>query len=157
MSETGFPMRFYEDIEIGATRESAESWEVTAEEIKAFASEFDPMAFHLDETAGAESPMGGLCASSVHVMSLGVKFSHRMGDGGKPLAILGGLGWDEIRFRAPLLAGDRIRVRSRVESLRESRSRPGIGILTTSTELVKADETVCASWKISVLIAKRPT
>ena len=71
------------------------------------------------------------------------------------MAILGGLGWDEVRFHSPLFAGDRIHVRSRVESLRESKSRPGLGVMTSLTEIRRADESLVSSFKVSVLIAKR--
>lgn len=40
----------------------------SAEEIKAFAREFDPLSFHLEEAAARNSLFGGLTASGWHVM-----------------------------------------------------------------------------------------
>ena len=48
--------------------------EVTAEDIVAFAREFDPQPFHLDEEAARESATGGLIASGWHTGAL----LHRM-------------------------------------------------------------------------------
>ena len=39
---------------------------MSAEEIKAFAAEFDPQPMHLDEEAARAGMMGGLCASGWH-------------------------------------------------------------------------------------------
>jgi acyl dehydratase len=43
---------------------------VTAEEIKAFAAEFDPEPMHLDEEAARASLVGGLCASGWHTCAM---------------------------------------------------------------------------------------
>ena len=41
-------MRFFEDIELGAQREFG-AFTFTADDIKKFATQFDPQRFHLDE------------------------------------------------------------------------------------------------------------
>ena len=43
---------------------------MTAEEIKAFAAEFDPEPMHLDEEAARASLVGGLCASGWHTCAM---------------------------------------------------------------------------------------
>jgi len=65
-------MRFFEDLEIGARNEVG-SFTFTAEQIKRFAAQFDPQAFHLDEEAGRKSLFGGLAASGWHVGSVCMK------------------------------------------------------------------------------------
>lgn len=67
---------YFEDIEIGVTRSQGEGRVVTAEEIKRFALEFDPMPFHPDEKAAEASILGRLCASRVHVLALGSQLAH---------------------------------------------------------------------------------
>jgi itaconyl-CoA hydratase len=53
------------------------------------------------------------------------------------------LGWREVRLPAPVFAGDTIRAETEVLSKRESRSRPGFGIVTVRTRgLNQRDETV---------------
>ncbi|HEY6032296.1 MAG TPA: MaoC/PaaZ C-terminal domain-containing protein [Gaiellaceae bacterium] len=55
-------MRHWEDFEAGQVYELG-TRTVTREEIVAFAREFDPQPFHLDEEAAARGPFGGLIAS----------------------------------------------------------------------------------------------
>ena len=43
---------------------------MTKDEILAFAREFDPQPFHLDEEAAKRSLLGGLCASGWHTASM---------------------------------------------------------------------------------------
>ena len=56
------PKYYWEDFAPGQVTEYGPR-EVTAEEIKAFAAEFDPQPMHLDEEAARTSIVGGLCAS----------------------------------------------------------------------------------------------
>jgi acyl dehydratase len=65
-------MRYLEDIQIGMRRELG-SFTFTAEAIKAFAEQFDPQPFHLDEEVGRKSLFGGLAASGWHVASVCMK------------------------------------------------------------------------------------
>ena len=149
-------MRYFEDIEVGTERETPLSDPITADEIKAFAGEFDPMPFHLDEEAARASPMGGLCASSIHTIAIGTKLTSRATLGEEPLAVLGGLGWNDIRFPAPLLAGNRVRVKLHCEGKRLSQSRPGTGIMTNRIDIHREDGTLVATYRLSTLVACRP-
>jgi acyl dehydratase len=65
------------------------------------------------------------------------------------------LGWKEIKLTAPIHPGDTIYARSQVLEVRESRSRPGQGIVTTRTEGLKEDGTVFLSFERMSLIPKR--
>lgn len=48
--------------------------------------------------------------------------------------VMANLGWDEVRLPAPVFEGDTLYSRSKVIALRESRSRPNVGIVTVATE-----------------------
>jgi acyl dehydratase len=65
------------------------------------------------------------------------------------------LGWREIRLTAPVFPGDTIYARSEVLEVRESKSRPHQGIVTTRTEGFKADGSIFLSFERVSLIAKR--
>jgi acyl dehydratase len=101
---------------------------VTREEILAFAAEFDPQPMHLDEAAAARSMLKGLSASGWHLCSLMMRM---MVDGflGRS-ASLGSPGVNEVRWLAPLRAGDDLVLEIEVAEARVSRSRPGTGIVT---------------------------
>jgi len=130
-------MRFYEDLEIGYRRELG-SFNFTADRIKAFAAQFDPQPFHLDEEAGRQSLFGGLAASGWHVASAFMKVL--VADGqrqagaaaarGEPIALGGpSPGFRDLRWIKPVLAGDTISFASEVLALRPSEKRPEWGIL----------------------------
>ena len=65
------------------------------------------------------------------------------------------LGWKDIALVAPVHPGDTIYARSRITAVRESKSRPGQGIVTSVTEGFKADGTVFLRFERSALVAKR--
>jgi acyl dehydratase len=130
-------MHFFEDIKIGDRRELG-SFTFTAEGIKAFARQFDPQRFHLDEEEGRKSLFGGLAASGWHVgcvcMKLlvtdGQRLAREAAARGEKLAPWGpSPGFRELRWIKPVLAGDTISFRIEVVSMRTSDSRPEWGIL----------------------------
>lgn len=65
------------------------------------------------------------------------------------------LGWKEIVLTAPVFPGDTIYARTEVLAVRDSRSRPHQGIVTTRTEGYKADGTIFMHFERSSLIPRR--
>jgi acyl dehydratase len=107
--------------------------DVTAEEIVEFAGEFDPQPMHLDEAAGKASILGGLSASGWHTCAIFMRllcdaFLLNSTSQGAP-------GVDRIKWKKPVLAGDRLNGRTTVLSRRESKSRPSIGLVAFRSEL----------------------
>jgi acyl dehydratase len=114
------------EIDLGAK-------DVTAEEIIEFAGEFDPQPMHLDEAAGKASILGGLSASGWHTCAIFMRllcdaFLLNSTSQGAP-------GVDRIKWKKPVLAGDRLNGRTTVLSRRESKSRPSIGLVAFRSEL----------------------
>lgn len=106
---------------------------VTAEEIVAFAREFDPQPFHLDAEAGRQSILGGLAASGWHVCAM---FMRMMCDSYLlDSTSQGAPGIEEARWKRPVLAGDALSGKSIVASARLSSSRPELGIVSFRHEL----------------------
>ncbi|MHA6641703.1 MaoC family dehydratase [Mesorhizobium sp. A623] len=122
----------YEDFIEGASIDLG-SKQVTAAEIVAFASEFDPQPMHLDEEAGRNSLLGGLSASGWHTCAM---FMRLMYDG-----ILvdstsqGSPGIDQVKWKRPVLAGDMLSGRCTVLGKRLSRSKPQLGFVNMRAEL----------------------
>ncbi len=134
-------MRFFEDIAVGQRRELG-SFTFTPDNIKAFARQFDPQKFHLDEEAGRNSLFGGLAASGWHVGSVCMKLlvakgkeeTAEMRAAGETPAVWGpSPGFRELKWLKPVLAGDTITFSSVVESLRTSEKRPEWGIVQART------------------------
>jgi acyl dehydratase len=65
------------------------------------------------------------------------------------------LGWDEVRMPAPVFEGDTIYARSEVLSVRESKSRPHMGIIEVRTEGFKQDGTVVMTYRRSIMVYRR--
>lgn len=105
---------------------------VTAAAIVAFAREFDPQPFHLDEDAAEASLLGGLAASGWHSTAMLMRL---MCDAGPSSLILGSSGMDEVKWLAPVLAGDVLAGTFTITGARASASRPGIGIVNFTSAL----------------------
>ncbi|MFO1034160.1 MAG: MaoC family dehydratase [Hyphomicrobiales bacterium] len=117
---------YFEDFPAGAVFTIGPR-RITAEEIIAFAQEFDPQPFHLDEAAGKASILGGLAASGWHTTSL---LFRMMCDACISRSeILGSNLIDEVKWLKPVLADDELAGEFRITSARPSGSRPDIGIL----------------------------
>ncbi len=119
-------MLHYEDFSVGQVIPLG-PFEVTREAIVAFAREFDPQAFHLDEAAAKASVMGGLCASGWHSSAILVRMAcdaylNRS-------AAMGSNGFSEAKWLKPVYAGEVLRGTMTVLGRRVSARRPEMGIL----------------------------
>jgi len=65
------------------------------------------------------------------------------------------LGWTEIKLTHPLFAGDTLTCESEVLDKRESKSRPGAGIVTVRTDGFNQDATLVCTFSRTMLIARR--
>ncbi|CAN7270530.1 MaoC family dehydratase [Brevundimonas sp. LjRoot202] len=120
---------YLEDLHVGQAFVSG-SVTVTADEIKAFARQYDPQPFHLDEDAGRDSLFGGLAASGWHTAAL----SMRMLVDGLPFAVgLIGVG-GETTWPRPTRPGDTLTVHVEVLEITPSKSRPDRGMVRTRNE-----------------------
>ena len=63
------------------------------------------------------------------------------------------LGWREVRLPAPVFAGDTIRAETEVLEKRESRSRPGQGIVTVRTRGLNQRDEVVIEFERSIMLA----
>jgi acyl dehydratase len=120
---------FLEDLQVGRRFSSGE-YLLTEERMKAFAAEFDPQPFHLDEAAGEASIFHGLAASGWLTAAITMRL---MVTGGMNLANgVIGLGGD-IAWPRPTRAGDILRVESEIVDIRPSRSKPNQGIVSVKS------------------------
>ncbi len=63
------------------------------------------------------------------------------------------LGWREVRLPAPVFAGDTIRAETDVLETRESKSRPGFGIVTVRTRGLNQHDEAVIEFERSILLA----
>lgn len=129
------PLRYFEDFKTGQEL-PLKPHEVTRAEIVAFAAEYDPQPFHLDESAGSDTLLGGLAASGWHTCAL---FMRMMYDGWlSESASMGAPGIDRLKWLRPVRPGDVLSGRSVVVDVRPSKSRPDRGFVHLRHEVFDA-------------------
>ncbi|MFC7690525.1 MaoC/PaaZ C-terminal domain-containing protein [Paeniroseomonas aquatica] len=94
---------------------------VTAEAIVAYAAEFDPQPFHLDDAAAHGTMFGGLAASGWHTAALTMKLL--VGSPFRPAAASSAAGWRSCA--GPARCARATRSGSRSRCWRSARARPG--------------------------------
>jgi acyl dehydratase len=122
----------WEDLQPGSQRDLGQVT-VTAAEIKAFAAQFDPQPFHLDEEAGRASIFGNLCASGWHTCSLAMKLT--VENFLKDSSSMGSPGLENLRWLKPVYAGDTLSLRHRVLESRPMRKRADVGLVRSVWEM----------------------
>src|SRR6201999_2809493 len=121
---------YLEDFAVGQRFISA-THALDAEQIKAFASRFDPQPFHTDEVAAKDSFFHGLAASGWHTASVTMSLLVKSG-----MPIAGGLigAGCELSWPRPTRPGDVLQVESEVMEVTPSRSRPERGMIIMRSE-----------------------
>jgi acyl dehydratase len=69
--------------------------------------------------------------------------------------VMANLGWDEVRLPAPVFEGDTIYSESEVLEVRDSKSRPNVGIVTVATKGYNQDGVVVITFKRTLLVYRR--
>jgi acyl dehydratase len=126
------PSRCFEDLAVGELRRS-EPRLVTQEDILAFARQWDPQWFHSDADLARQSVFGELVASGIHVLALWRQMDHAINS---DIDFVCGVGWDEVRMKKAVRAGDSIHVTSEIVELRPSTSRSDRGTAITRYAVV---------------------
>ena len=124
-------MNYLEDFAAGQKYAGAARVRVGAEQIRAFAAEFDPQPFHLDDAAAQRSIFRGLAASGWHTAAMTMRLL--VASDLQPAGGIVGAGFDEFRWPLPVRPGDELRVEVEVLEVRVSKSRPEVGIVKIRT------------------------
>src|SRR5882724_11937677 len=128
--------RYLEDFAVGQTFGSGRL-RIDGERALAFAAEFDPQPFHLDEAAARRSIFGGLTASGWHTAAVTMRLL--VASDLKPAGGIVGAGLDECRWPRPVRPGDELRVECEVIEVRPSKSRPEQGLIKLRTTTLNQD------------------
>ncbi len=144
-------MLYFEDFPVGEIIEYG-GLDVSADDIIAFAREFDPQPFHIDKVAAAASA-GGLIASGWHTSALLLRmnceaFLLRT-------ASLDEETVEEIRWARPVRPGDRLHVRRKTLAARDFDGRSGAGEVEFLYEVVTQDGAAAMIQRSLVSIKRR--
>jgi acyl dehydratase len=113
----------------------------------------NPALLHLDAEYMKGTEYGRILVNSTFTLGLMVGVS--VGDTTLGTAVAN-LGWDEVRFPIPVFIGDTLRIETEVLELRDSKSRPGVGIVTFAHRAYNQRDELVASCKRSGLQRKKP-
>jgi len=126
------PRFFWEDFAVGQVRDLG-CISATREEIIAFASQFDPQPFHLDDAAAKASVFGGLCASGWHTCAMAMRLmvTNFLQD----TASLGSPGLEGIKWLKPVFPDDVLRLQTTVLETKPMGRRPDVGMTRNLWEM----------------------
>ncbi len=144
--------KYLDDLSVGDTFETA-GITLTEGGIVDFALVHDPQPFHLDKVAAQNSIFGGLIASGFQTIALTFRLFRDTGV--LTSTNIGGHGMDEVRWRAPVYAGDTIRVRVTVEAITPSRSKPDRGTVRFLYQTYNQEDVEVLSLFIDHVMARR--
>ena len=130
-------MQYFEDFQVGQ-RIKFDRYAVMRSEIVEFAKRYDPQVFHVDDSHSLTAELGGIMASGWHTTAIFMRLAVDAYLGNA--AVLTSPGVDELRWLAPVRAGDMISGEAIVEEARLSVSKPDRGILTTGVRLWNQQE-----------------
>jgi acyl dehydratase len=146
-------MQYFEDLSVGQKFISA-ARRVEAAEITAFAAEYDPQPFHLDDAAAKESVFGGLAASGWHTAAMTMRLI--VNSEFRPAGGILGFG-GELAWLKPVRPGDELRAESEILETRTSQSRPGQGLVKVRVTTLNQHGDAVQTFTPTLLVSRRST
>jgi acyl dehydratase len=146
-------VHYLEDFAVGQIYGSP-SLRVEEARAKAFAAEYDPQPFHLDDAAARKTVFGGLAASGWYTAALTMRL---LVDGElKPAGGIIGLGFDEFRWPRAVKPGDELHLVSEILEVRPSKSRPDQGLVKVRTTTLNQNDEPVQITVGNLLVPRRP-
>lgn len=141
--------RYFEDFQVGDIYEHRPGKTVTQYDNHLFTLlTLNTHPMHFDAEFGKASEFGRNIVVSPYTLALLIGMS--VTDVSQKA--IANLGMDEVKFTAPVFEGDTIYGESEVLAKRESRSRPGQGIVTVKTIGKNQDDVMVCTFVRNVLI-----
>jgi acyl dehydratase len=143
---------YLDDLHVGQ-RFSSGAHAVDEAQIKAFAGQFDPQPFHLDDAMARDTLFAGLAASGWHTAAITMRL---LVEGGAPIAggIIGAGG--ELSWPKPTRPGDILQVKSEILEVTPSRSRPDRGMVTMRSETCNQRGEIVQTLTARLVVPRRP-
>jgi acyl dehydratase len=157
------PDLFFEDRQIGELTDLG-THTFDRDDIIAFAREFDPQPFHLDEAAAKASLFGALCASGWHTAARAIrgnitsrlKGNEQARAQGVRLAAYGpSPGFRNLSWFKPTYVGDTLEYRRRLAQKIDLKSRPDRGIVATDIQARNQKGEIVFAVTSQILVERR--
>jgi acyl dehydratase len=145
-------VQYFEDYAVGQIYHSGRH-RIDKAQIIAFAKQFDPQPYHLDEEAAKQSPFKGLAASGWHTAAITMRL---LVDGEfKPAGGILGVGFDQLSWPRPVRPGDELRVTSEVLELRPSKSRQDRGLVRAQNTTFNQNDEPVQIFTANLIVPRR--
>ncbi len=143
---------YLEDLHVGDRFVTA-SETIDEAQIKAFAAQFDPQPFHLDDDAAKKTLFNGLSASGWHTAAVTMRLSVTSG-----MPVAGGLigAGVQLDWPRPTRPGDTLHVESEIIDIKPSRSKPDRGIVTIRSDTLNQHGEIVQHMIGKVVVFRRP-
>jgi acyl dehydratase len=143
-------LSYAEDLVVGSYVDLG-TWDVTLDEIVAFAGQWDPLPMHVDEDAAANGPFGEIIASGIHTIAI----MQRLNVQGflSKVAIIAGRSLSNLRLPAPVRPGSRLRGRQTIDAV--TLRSTGRALVTTTMTLVDQGGTLVLSMTGETVVLQR--
>jgi acyl dehydratase len=142
---------YLEDLQVGQ-RFASGLYTMNEDRMKAFAAEFDPQPFHLDEAAAQRSVFRGLAASGWHTAAVTMRLMVESLPFASGMIGLGG----EIAWPKPTRPGDTLRVESEIIEIVRSRSKPNQGVVIVRSTTFNQKGEHLQAFTAKIIVFKRP-
>ena len=148
------PGLYFEEFTVGQTFRHALRRTITeADNVFFSALTHNPAPLHLDAEYMKGTEFGKPIVNSCLTLAFMVGISVGDTTAGTTVA---NLGWDAVRFPAPLYHGDTIRIETEVLELRDSKSRPDNGIVVFAHRAYNQHDVLVGECKRSALMLRKP-
>lgn len=145
--------QYFEDYRPGMVVTGG-SFPVSEAEILEFARRYDPQMMHVDKEAAERGEFCGLIASGWHTAAMMMRMVAEVLL--SPVANLASPGIDELRWLLPVRPGDVLSLRGTILEARQSRSKPGQGVVKSLVEVLNQKGEVVMTLKPVSLVRCRP-
>jgi acyl dehydratase len=145
----GWRGRFFEDFHVGDVYHHALGRTVTETDNSWFTLLTQNTApLHFDKHYAAQTEFGRPLVNSTFTLALVTGQS--VSDVSQN--VMANLGWDQVRLLKPLFEGDTVYSKSEVLDLRDSKSRPNVGVVTVRTTGFNQDGIILIEFNRTLLV-----
>ena len=148
-------MKYYQDLNVGDQVTFEGSYLVTEEEIIEVGERWDPQPFHTDAAKAKDSIFGGLVAASTHIFAMFSRIGHDKIDQHNAIAAATAMGFNNLNWHRPVRPGDRIKASYEVKSMRLSKSKTDLGVVSLAHTLFNQRDEVVFTLEYCILVHKR--
>lgn len=142
---------YFEDINVGDQLKLG-PYAVTRSELLEFNRKWDPLPIHLSQEKAIEKGYKDITASGQYTLCIK---QWMLNQANWTNAVIGALGFDEMRFPLPVYPGDDISLEIECLATRPSKSKSDRGILTFFFQLINQNDKVVLHYKDTVMFSRK--